>query len=62
MKKFFINQFPLSNVENKYLTFKEEKFMEGVASHTWGENLDFEGKNSIRPIITKFMELQLIIF
>ena len=43
-EKIFINQFPLSNVENKYLTFKEEKFMEGVASHTWGENLDFEGK------------------
>ena len=38
-----INQFPLSNVKNKYLLFKEDKFMEGVAMHTWGENYNFEG-------------------
>tara|TARA_Y100001936_G_C15899769_1_gene572605 strand:- start:78 stop:842 length:765 start_codon:yes stop_codon:yes gene_type:complete len=40
-----VNQFPLSNIENKYLLFKEEKFMEGVALHTWGENYNFEGKS-----------------
>ena len=39
-----INQFPLSNVKNKYLLFKEDKFIEGVAMHTWGENYNFEGK------------------
>lgn len=44
-ERIIINQFPLSNNENKYLMFKEEKFMEGVASHTWGENFNFEGKN-----------------
>ncbi len=43
-KKIKINQFPLSNVENKYLTFNEGKFIEGVAQHTWGEKLNFEGK------------------
>tara|TARA_A100001011_G_scaffold398682_1_gene503969 strand:+ start:2133 stop:3005 length:873 start_codon:yes stop_codon:yes gene_type:complete len=43
-EKIKINQFPLSNVENKYLTFKEDKFMEGVALHSWGENYNFEGK------------------
>lgn len=44
-ERIIINQFPLSNVENKYMTFREEKFMEGVASHTWGENFNFEGKS-----------------
>ena len=44
-KRIKINQFPLSNVENKYLMFKEEKFIEGVASHTWGEDFNFEGKS-----------------
>ena len=44
-EKIKINQFPLSNVENKYQIFKEEKFIEGVALHTWGENYNFEGKS-----------------
>ena len=44
-EKIKVNQFPLSNVENKYLMFKEEKFIEGVALHTWGENYNFEGKS-----------------
>lgn len=44
-QKIKINQFPLSNKENKYNLFKEEKFIEGTASHTWGENYNFEGKS-----------------
>ena len=48
-EKIKINQFPLSNVDNKYLIFKEGKFMEGVAQHTWGENYDFQGKNFDSP-------------
>ena len=44
-EKIKVNQFPLSNVENKYLTFKEDKFIEGVSLHTWGENYNFEGKS-----------------
>ena len=44
-EKIKVNQFPLSNVENKYLMFKEDKFIEGVALHTWGENYNFEGKS-----------------
>ena len=44
-EKIKINQFPLSNIENKYKIFKEEKFIEGVALHTWGENYNFEGKS-----------------
>ena len=43
-EKIKINQFPLSNKENKYNIFKEEKFIEGTALHTWGENFNFEGK------------------
>lgn len=44
-KKIKINQFPLSNKKNMYLLFKEEKFMEGLAKHSWGENINFEGKS-----------------
>ena len=43
-EKIKVNQFPLSNVENKYLMFNEGKFIEGVGIHTWGENYNFEGK------------------
>ena len=43
-EKIKVNQFPLSNVENKYLMFNEGKFIEGVGTHTWGENYNFEGK------------------
>ena len=43
-EKIKINQFPLSNKENKYSIFREEKFIEGTALHTWGENFNFEGK------------------
>ena len=43
-EKIKINQFPLSNKENKYNIFREEKFIEGTALHTWGENFNFEGK------------------
>ena len=44
-EKIKINQFPLSNKENKYNIFKEEKFIEGTALHTgMGENFNFEGK------------------
>lgn len=43
-KKIKINQFPLSNKENEYNLFREEKFVEGTGMHTWGENYNFEGK------------------
>ena len=43
-EKIKVNQFPLSNVENKYLMFNEGKFIEGVGMHAWGENYNFEGK------------------
>ena len=46
--KIKINQFPLSNIENKYLLFNESKFMEGLAEHTFGETTDIEG-NSFKP-------------
>lgn len=44
-EKININQFPLSNVENKYLMFNESKFIEGLSLHSFGEEKDFEGKN-----------------
>ena len=47
--KIKINQFPLSNIENKYLLFNESKFMEGLAEHTFGETTDIEG-NSFKPV------------
>ena len=43
-EKIKINQFPLSNKENKYSIFREEKFIEGTTYHMWGENFNFEGK------------------
>jgi FkbM family methyltransferase len=42
--KIYINPFPLSNKENKYLLMKEKDFIEGGALNTFGENLNFEGK------------------
>ena len=42
--KIYINPFPLSNKENKYLLTKEKDFIEGGALNTFGENLNFEGK------------------
>ena len=42
--KIKINQFPLSNIKNQYLMFNESKFMEGLAMHSFGERIDFEGK------------------
>lgn len=44
-EKIIINQFPLSNKRNKYLLFKENKFMEGLGMHSWGENFNYEGKS-----------------
>ena len=44
-KKIKINQFPLSDKENKYLIMKEHQFIEGGALNSFGENYDFEGKN-----------------
>ena len=42
--RIYINPFPLSNKENKYLLMKEKDFIEGGALNTFGENLNFEGK------------------
>jgi len=47
--KIKINQFPLSNIENKYLLFNESKFMEGLGLHTFGEKTDHQG-NSFKPV------------
>ncbi len=41
--KIKVNQFPLSNVENKHLIFYESKFMEGLGVHSFGEPKNFEG-------------------
>jgi FkbM family methyltransferase len=35
---------PLTNKENKFLTMKENEFIEGGALNTFGENFNFEGK------------------
>lgn len=43
--KIKINQFPLSNIKNKYLLFNESNFIEGIGCHTFGKTKDFEGKN-----------------
>ena len=42
--KIKINQFPLTNKENKYLMMKEGDFVEGGALNSFGEDFDFEGK------------------
>jgi FkbM family methyltransferase len=42
--KIKINQFPLTNKENKYLIMKEGHFIEGGALNSFGEDFDFEGK------------------
>ena len=44
-EKIKVNQFPLSNAENKYLVFKESKFIAGGSLNTWGENYNFENKS-----------------
>lgn len=44
-EKIKINQFPLTDKENKYLNLKESRFQEGSASNTFGENFNFEGKD-----------------
>jgi len=40
-----INQFPLTNKENKYLIMKEGDFVEGGALNSFGENFNFEGNS-----------------
>ena len=41
--KIKINQFPLTNKENKYLIMKEGDFVEGGALNSFGEDFDFKG-------------------
>ena len=41
--KIKINQFPLTNKENKYLIMKEGDFVEGGALNSFGEDFNFEG-------------------
>jgi len=43
--KIKINQFPLTNKENKYLIMKEGEFVEGGALNSFGESFDFEGNS-----------------
>jgi len=42
--KIKINQFPLTNKENKYLIMKEGDFIEGGALNSFGESFNFEGE------------------
>ena len=42
-KQIIMNQFPLTNKINEYLTFKESRFQEGCAENVFGESFDFEG-------------------
>ena len=41
--KIKINQFPLTDKENKYLMMQEGQFIEGGALNSFNENYDFEG-------------------
>mgnify|MGYP001977901937 CR=1 FL=1 len=43
--KIKINQFPLTNKENKYLIMKEGDFVEGGALNSFGESFNFEGNS-----------------
>ena len=43
--KIKINQFPLTNKENKYLIMKEGDFVEGGALNSFGEGFNFEGNS-----------------
>ena len=43
--KIKINQFPLTNKENKYLMMKEGDFIEGGALNSFGEGFNFEGNS-----------------
>ena len=40
-----INQFPLTDKENQYLTMHESEFEEGTAMNSFGENFGFDGIN-----------------
>tara|TARA_B110000438_G_scaffold240875_1_gene239758 strand:- start:3604 stop:4500 length:897 start_codon:yes stop_codon:yes gene_type:complete len=39
-----VNQFPLTNQENVFMTMRENDFNEGGGLHTFGEKINFEGK------------------
>jgi FkbM family methyltransferase len=43
-KKIIINQIPLTNKKDKYLTMSQRSFIEGDALNTFGEKFNFEGK------------------
>ena len=42
--KIKINQFPLIDKENQYLTMNEGQFVEGWSMNTFGQNTDFQGE------------------
>ena len=42
--KIKINQFPLIDKENQYLTMNEGEFVEGWSMNTFGQNTDFKGE------------------
>ena len=53
LDRISISQFPLSNEENKFLTFRENNFIEGGGLNAFGvkfdyENKSFEGKNNYK--------------
>ena len=53
LDRISISQFPLSNEENKFLTFRENDFIEGGGLNAFGvkfdhENKSFEGKNNYK--------------
>jgi hypothetical protein len=43
-KKIIINQIPLTNKKDRYLTMNQRSFTEGDALNTFGEKFNFEGK------------------
>ena len=44
-ERIILNQFPLTNKENKYLTMSEKNFEEGGAWNSFGEKFDADGNN-----------------
>ena len=43
-KKIIINQIPLTNKNDRYLSMNQRSFIEGDALNTFGEKFNFEGK------------------
>lgn len=45
-KKIIINQIPLTNKKDRYLSMNQRSFIEGDALNTFGEKFNFEGKET----------------